>query len=31
LNGDRLAPDEKRALDTIDDMMRGCGYRAARS
>jgi hypothetical protein len=23
-----LAPDEKRALDTIDNMMRGCGYRA---
>jgi hypothetical protein len=29
LSGDSLAPDEKRALDTIDNMMRGCGYRAA--
>jgi hypothetical protein len=27
LNGDSLAPDEKRRLDGLDRMMRGCGYR----
>jgi hypothetical protein len=29
MNGDPLAPDEKRSLDGLDRMMRACGYRAA--
>jgi hypothetical protein len=27
MNGDTLAPDEKRSLDGLDRMMRACGYR----